>query len=667
MALTWIKNGPNGLPMFVDNESSGSTTTSSGSSGGMYGLTATIGLDKAAFDEGINDITYKLSLMQLSLSGMLEDLHTLTANVQTIVNQFSTLLSSTSTTMTGVSTAASTANETVSALSEDTNDAAEAVSDIVDKLTDENFSDELDAFDTLATKATATSTTATQAAASVTESATGATEAAGEMAKSVSEIGESAETSSFSFEKLASAAASAWSTIKNVASVVWDIGGELVDAAKTYEKSIRTYTVAFAGVEDEASAAMQRISEQTGLYSGVIRGNIAQIQTQFRSAGMSQEEALLHSEQAMLLAADAAAHYGITMDEATRRVMSFLRGNVEGGESIGLFTTMAAREQGAQAMYGVAWKDLQESQRQQVLLQIAQEAYASGGQTGAAARYADSYLTAEQNLAQRWADIQGKMGTPILQMIGEVLSEFFDILDTPEMQEVVDKFIVVLEELLTSITSLLVEFMKWAGTEGGQAAIKSVLDMLTGILAFFGFTPSQSEIEYANELSHLAGTTIAPDDVSSYSNVLDTIVELINALDLFYDLDYGDASSAEVAAARAAYEAAMSDFLASSTADQQAAMEEWIESSGIREEDSPWRYNADGYWPGGTRESLPDFVFNLLKDITSEVQKIPGSVVQAMAGITVQMDGTVVGHLVADTVASDIARSVSNGMFTAKG
>ena len=650
------------LPILPPEYQSFSPRASSGGSGTpLFSMSASVGVDAAAFNTGIASITTAINTLNTNITSMLTAIESIASASQTALN----LLSAQAT------TAAQAVEDAADGLSDS------EVEDVVETLEDlkEEYGEAAETAETAESTMTSAATGAATSAGTMAEAvksaetttasaATGAASAAGEMAKAVDEVGKSAQKSSFSFADMAYAAYKVFGVVKDIAGALWNFGTEMVDAAVSYEMSMRTYATAFSGIEEEAAAAMAELSDETGLYAGVIRGNFAAMQTQFRSAGYEQSDALELSQRAMSLAADAAAHYGITLDEATRKVMSFLRGNQEGGESIGMFISQDTREEYANSLYGKAWKELSEAERQAALLQIAEATYATGGQQGAAALYSDSFIVAQQNLQQRWADIMGKLGTPLMEVVGEVLSSFFDVLDTPEMEQVVDDFSEVLRVLLQNITDVLLEFIKWAASPEGQAAIDKVWGVIDSILGWFGFGDVS---EYSNEVSALSGGTVAPEDVTMYSNVLDTVYDLINAADRFYDTDYSDATDAEVTEAWNAYNAAMQDFLSSATAQQQEAMDAWLENSGIRSEDSPWRSNTEGFWPEGTMESLPSFVMNTLNDITSAINDIPGAIVAGMSGVTVQANGVTLGHLVAPTVASDMARNAKFNQYTTAG
>lgn len=57
----------------------------------------------------------------------------------------------------------------------------------------------------------------------------------------------------------------------------------------------------------------------------------------FKGLGMDTEEAMTQASDAVRLSADAAAFYDVSYESANQSLTSFIKGNYEGGEAIGIF------------------------------------------------------------------------------------------------------------------------------------------------------------------------------------------------------------------------------------------------------------------------------------------------------------------------------------------
>lgn len=599
----------------------------------LFDLSATVGINASAFESGIKSIASSMESLGGDIEGMIE----------------------------AVEGIADTASRAMDDLATDATDAAAEIQSALGDLTgetDENSEGIAGALETVKNAFSGAAKSTEESAETMKESAEGAGDAADDLEESTEKMEESAEEAASGFDVLKEAASAAWDGIKNIAAAVWEIGTQLVDAASTYEQSMRVYRTAFEGVEDEAAAVLEELADETGLYEGIIRDSISRIQTQFRAAGYGQADALEMSRRAMMLAADAAAHYGISMDDATSRVLSFLRGNFEGGEIIGLSYSAATRDAYVQDKYGKAWKDLDEATRQSVLLEMAEGAYANAGVTGASGRMSDSFNFAWSNLMAQWNDIMGKLGTPIMEAVADVLAELAATMETPEMQKAIEDFADTIGVLVDAIANLVVGVIQYLGTPAGQAAVQTIMWMLTEFLQLFGLIP--------NEITETVTDTDLED---SYSGVpIDRESGVTNAI----------AEAALAAQSEAVWNALMAGKAWAFSGDDDDYMLAFADALEALEEVSPdlvkvlENIDADSqFWnliteAGGqiTQIDVQKYFRDMTTTFENTLLNLPENISSALSGITVQMDGRTVGHLVAPTVLSDMARNSKFGQYT---
>src|SRR5699024_5699387 len=192
------------------------------------------------------------------------------------------------------------------------------------------------------------------------------------------------------------------------------------------------------------------------------------------------QEAMELAEQALVSSADAAAFYDLSLEDAQERVQSFIKGNMNAAEAIGIFATaggMAAyaiqngfieataeQEQfankmeisiekaqkkvsEAQAKYGAdsleardatqklneelekqdkglnltsKWQELSEAQKQAVRVDYIENMQKMGEVTGQAAREMDGYENVMGNLDSSIDEIKNALGEELLKMVLEV-------------------------------------------------------------------------------------------------------------------------------------------------------------------------------------------------------------------------------------------------------
>lgn len=444
----------------------------------------------------------------------------------------------------------------------------------------------------------------------------------------------------------------------NAAKAAWNFGVDLVQTAAEVQAEQAQFASVFAGVEDQAWGVFNRIGSLANIHTGRLMTLGTGIYTQFASAGMESADAMAAMEQTMMLAADAAAFYDISLEDAVHMVRSFLRGNVEAGEAIGLFSNDVLRKEYAMKMYKSTWNDLNELQRESVLLAIAQDTYDQANATGQAAREADNYTNVLNNLKETWRQIKAVLGEPILNAIVPVFKELEKLLkDNPEL---VEKFASGIGVIASALSDAFVWLLEFVGEHTDE-----ILAFIDGIASFLGFAPTSAEREAADVATAYTGATVSPDQVSGfYSEIPSLVMDMIHAADRFYDLDYSDdATNAEINAAHSEFQRLWSDLLVDMTSDQQKAMEAWMESSGIRDEDSAWRYNQEGTFPEGTLENIPSFVMGIVNDMMSSMNELPATIAAAipaaLSGVQVVLNDNIVG-----VVAAGMQRNANDKRFT---
>ena len=197
-----------------------------------------------------------------------------------------------------------------------------------------------------------------------------------------------------------------------------------VKAAADAKALDEMFSAAFGNMADDATDAMKRISKETGIHAGRLKEPFTKAFMQIKGSGVDAAEAILQSEKAIRLAADAAAASDIPMEEAIQKVLSFARGNVEAGDSINLFTSEAQRNEKAMKKYGKSWKDLTEAQKQMLMLDISEELYRQSGALGQSLREAEGLENIMGNLKYVMQDILKVMGKKFLESAIQEIKDF---------------------------------------------------------------------------------------------------------------------------------------------------------------------------------------------------------------------------------------------------
>lgn len=218
--------------------------------------------------------------------------------------------------------------------------------------------------------------------------------------------------------------------VKRAFSKIADFAKDAVTAAADVAAEKAQFAATFEGIEEAANGVLASVSNDTGILATRLQQVGTKAFSQFKGAGIDAAGALSMMDEYTRIAADAAAYYDISLEDADVRLRSFLRGNTEAGDAIGLFTSESQRNAKAVELYGAKWTGLTEAQKQNLMLNVAQEIYDQSGATGQAAREMDGWVNVVGNLQRVWKDVLAVIGapfyeslTPVVQKLSEFLSD----------------------------------------------------------------------------------------------------------------------------------------------------------------------------------------------------------------------------------------------------
>nr|WP_137599390.1 hypothetical protein [Enterococcus nangangensis] len=264
--------------------------------------------------------------------------------------------------------------------------------------------------------------------------------------------------------------------LANIGDKLIDVGKNSIEAAASQQALQAQFDQVFGDGADKAQKMVDDMASEFNMLPNRVKPNFTKLTAMFQGLGMDQSEAMESAAQATTLAADAAAFYDQSMEDAQGSLTSFLKGNYEGGESIGIFAndtqmaafaiknnlipaTEGAKEASEKAIITLEkaqkaqseaikkhgensleardaalklkdaqteideelgpqtqkWADLDEKTKQAVRLEYAENMQKLSGATGQASREADGYENVMGNLKQAQEDFYATVGTPILE------------------------------------------------------------------------------------------------------------------------------------------------------------------------------------------------------------------------------------------------------------
>lgn len=345
------------------------------------------------------------------------------------------------------------------------------------------------------------------------------------MEKELTGAGEAAEDTADSFGKLFKANLSAdlvTDALKNMGQAAVDLAKEAVAAAAEINASNAQFEQTFKGVEKVAKESLNAVAKQAGITATRMQDSYTAIFAFSKSVGADQSQALDISARAMAAAADSAAYYDKSIEEATETLQSFLKGNYENDAALGIAATETTRNAKANELYAKSFNELSEAQKVDTLLAMVEAGNKASGALGQAAREADSWNNVTHELMEAWRLLLGVMGDPLLEelipVIKGITAGLQSLIDTTASADLTSG----LDEFKQSLGSIDEEFEATSQAIEKNALMADHYRQKLTELERDGFEPNTAASrEYANAVDAL--NSIYPElnlEIDEYTGVL---------------------------------------------------------------------------------------------------------------------------------------------------
>lgn len=271
-----------------------------------------------------------------------------------------------------------------------------------------------------------------------------------------------------------------------------DFGVSAIEAGAEAEAMTAQFDQVFGDIGNNAQKTIDGLGSQFGMLPNRIKPAMTSMTSMFKGLGMDTEEAMSTAEKAVTLVADAGAFYDKSFEDANGALNSFIKGNYEGGESIGLFANETQLASWASKELGEDWKTLDEKGKQVARLKYAEAMMEASGATGQASREADSYQNQLGNLKQAWTDMKAKLAQPFLEVVVnsfKKLSEWVQKIDvegiTGKFQSFMSYMGTVVSPIIDAVKDNFKEFMEFMNNSGSMDNAKSAFDGIKEALGWF--------------------------------------------------------------------------------------------------------------------------------------------------------------------------------------
>lgn len=241
----------------------------------------------------------------------------------------------------------------------------------------------------------------------------------------VAESGQDAESKmTTAFKKIGGAIAT-YLTID----AVKNFGTAVVNAAAEVAAEEAAFTQIMGKYSDEAAKKVEKIADATGMVDSRLTPYMTSMTAKFKGLGFDVDEATDLASVGLNIAADAAAFWDKSLEDSMGALNSFVNGNYEGGEAIGLFANETTLATWAGENLGYEWDKLTEKEKQFARLEFAKAMQEASGAAGQAAKESDAYANVQGNLSEKWRQFKSEVGEPLLQnVVIPVMKELGDFI-----------------------------------------------------------------------------------------------------------------------------------------------------------------------------------------------------------------------------------------------
>lgn len=204
---------------------------------------------------------------------------------------------------------------------------------------------------------------------------------------------------------------------------VKDFMGSMVEASASVNALDSMFTQTFKGDQQKAMAGITAQAKEQNINVDRLKGSWASMYGTFKGGGADANQSLELTTRYMQLAGDGSAYYDKSLDDVVSRLKSVTMGNFEAGDAIGLNFNATMLGSKATEQYGKKWQDLNQTQKEYLVLGVAEEVYKNTGAMGQGARESQSWLNVTENLKATWERFLGVIGQPVLDFaIGRVVN-----------------------------------------------------------------------------------------------------------------------------------------------------------------------------------------------------------------------------------------------------
>lgn len=211
-----------------------------------------------------------------------------------------------------------------------------------------------------------------------------------------------------------------------------DFGKQSVEAAADMQAMESDFSSTFGKLEKNAGSSIDRLAKKYNVVPERMKPVYSTTQAMLKGMGMSSKEALGATERATKASTDMAAKYNISLEDANGALRSYMKGNTDAGEKVGLFANQTQLASYAMKKGVIKdtkeWATLSDDIKSDTILKYAESTNKVNGAMNQGVRESKSYENQMSNVKVAWKTFQAVLGAPILTVVSGVLNKMVPVL-----------------------------------------------------------------------------------------------------------------------------------------------------------------------------------------------------------------------------------------------
>ena len=269
-----------------------------------------------------------------------------------------------------------------------------------------------------------------------------------------------------------------------------DFGVGMVESAATAQAVNAQFSNVYRDVADSGIGDLNRLADTYNILPERLKPTMSAVQSFFLGSGADAQTSADMTEKAMNLAANGAAYYDKSLEDVGGSLKSFLMGNYEAGDAIGVSTNATKIAEAYNQKYGGSFDDLNEAQKSDYLLEYVEGVYAANGAMEAGTAEADSWGNVIGNAGATWDKFTAALGTAVLPTVTGWIQNLSNRLNQVDVNAILsgfsafgsymmDVFGPTIDTVKGIVQGLLDKFVDSGGIETAKGAIEGVKGALS--------------------------------------------------------------------------------------------------------------------------------------------------------------------------------------------